>query len=76
MNSIGRSVGRQHADFQRAQRPPGVAVADLGQKVERVVVHPHVVLAQPALAVGQRAANERFDVVDRQRLELENAGCG
>ena len=41
---------RQHADFQGAQRPAGVAVAHFGQKIERVVVDRDLLPAQSALA--------------------------
>ena len=34
-----------------------------------------LLLAQPALLIGKRAADERFDVVGRQRLEFEHAAA-
>ncbi len=55
--------------------PAGVAVGDFGQELERVVVDRRVVLAEAAVVVGQCPANQRLDVVDRQRLELEHAAA-
>ena len=34
-------------------------------------MHPHVVLPEAPLFVGQRPQDQRFDVIDRQRLKFE-----
>ena len=54
VNSNGRSRLDKHADLQRRQRPAGIAVAHLGQKLERIVVDLDRVSPQPALACRPR----------------------
>ena len=72
MNSTGVSAGRQDADLQSVQCPPGVAVAHLGQEVERVLGGVDFRLSQSALGVGQGSLQERLDLVAGERLEGED----
>ena len=67
-----RSLHRKHADFQGAERPPCVAVANLGEKVERVLYCMDRPGAEAAFLVGQSALEHRLDLLARQRLKREN----
>ena len=67
-----RRERRLHANLQRRQRPPGVAVAGLDQERQRVVGQRHRNIAEAAFLVRERSRDERADVVARQRLEGED----
>ena len=65
-------VGGQDAHLERGQRPPGVAVADLGEKVQRLVRHLDGHLAQSAFCVRQGAEQQGADGLPVERLEAED----
>ncbi len=61
-----------HADFQRRQRSPGVAITDVGEEIERVLMRVHRPAAEPALPVTESALEQQLDLCRRQRLERED----
>src|SRR3954452_15081964 len=65
----------KHCDFKGAEGPAGVAVGNVGEEFECVVVYGSGVLTEAARFVGKRAVDDCFDFVDRERLELENAAA-
>ena len=65
-------IGRKNADLQRRKRVPRVAVARLGEELQRVVVQTDIDLPQPSVGIGRRATQEFLDILVRERLELEN----
>ena len=65
-------LGRQHADLQRAERPPGIPVTHLGEEFERFGAHVDRPIPQPALPIGQRALEHKLDLCTRKGLEREN----
>jgi hypothetical protein len=85
LDGVGDEVGaysqaiwrrrRQHGDFQRAKRTSGVAVGDLSQEFERVVVNRCFVLTESAATIRQRAVNDGLDFIDREWLKLKDAAA-
>ena len=75
MNWSGRSRAGEHADLERAEGAAGVAVADFGEKSSASSSSVTRSLPRPRVLIGERSADERLDVVDRQRLELEHAAA-
>ena len=63
---------RKDADLQCVQRAAGVAVADVGQEVERFRLHFDLLVTQAALAVVQRPVEQGEDVGLVERPELED----
>ena len=72
MNSIGSLSIDRTPTLQRRQGAPGIAVADLGEEIERVVGGVDLLRAEAALLVGEGAPQQRLDLLVRQRLERED----
>ena len=66
--------GERAGHLERCQRVAGVAFRPVDQVVERVGVDGEVGVAEAALAVGQRALEQRADVVGLERVEPEQRG--
>ncbi len=75
MKWSGRWGLEENADFERPQRAAGIAIADFGEELERVVVELYSLFAEATSFIGERATDDGFDVVDRQRFEFEHAAA-
>ena len=62
---------QRRRDLERRERMAGVALGAIGQVHERVVVDPEVLIAETARLVGERALQERAQVVDAEGFESE-----
>jgi hypothetical protein len=62
-------------DLERAERDAGVALGVLDEERPGVGVEREARAAQAALRIGERAIDERAEVVGGQRLEDEDAGA-
>jgi len=71
-DAVGVGLCGERADLEGVERAARVAVAQLGDVVERLVGQLDTVGAKPPLGVGQRAAHDELDVVGGQGPELED----
>ena len=62
----------EHANFQRVQAFPCIAIADLRQMPSRVGIHLDPILAEAAFGIIQGAVDQFLQLLDPQRLELKN----
>ena len=72
------TLARIIAQMTRAEFAPVSAVAAdrRRQRLDRPVVDGRALLPQPALLVGERAAQQQLDLVGRERLQREHAAAG
>ena len=63
--------GQRAGDLERREGVAGVAFRPVGQVVERVGVDGELGVAEAALGVGERALEQRPDVVGLERIEPE-----
>src|SRR5262249_5401879 len=62
-------------DLERPERDPGIALRVLDEKRPGVGVEHEASAAEPALRIGERAVDERADLVGGERLENEDASA-
>ncbi len=72
---LGRGGGH-HAEFERVQCFAGIPLAGIGQEPQRVIADLDWILAQAALRIGQRAAQQADDLLGREGFELEDLRAG
>ena len=69
---VPSAVVEEDGHFERAECPAGVAVTDVGQECDRVVMQFDLVAAKSPVGVIHRAKNQRFDLGGGEGLELED----
>jgi hypothetical protein len=62
-----------HGEFERVQREAGVAVGEVDQLRQRLVIQGGVVVAEAAIAIDQRPLQQATEIVVAERLQDEDA---